>query len=73
MECGVEINIAKSKTMRVKHSNRIQLKIDNHEVELIDSFCYLRNINETDGGRELDNNCRMSGARAPFRLPQWKE
>lgn len=52
---GIEINIAKTKVMRVNHFSRSNIKIDNHKIDFVDSFCYLRSIITTDGRAEKCN------------------
>lgn len=38
---GFEINMAKTMTMRVSHSSRSEIKINNNEAEFVVSFCEL--------------------------------
>lgn len=38
----LEINMEKTTTMRVSHSSRSEIKIDNNEAEFVVSFCKLQ-------------------------------
>lgn len=63
---GLEININKTKTMRVNVNNQQPLTIDNKPIEDVQKFCYLGSIITVHGGTEEDIKQRISKARLAF-------
>ena len=61
---GLQINIVKSKAMRVNHYSRSQLSFGNHEIKSVDSFCYLGSTIKTEkvafGRLQWDTSSQIS-------------
>lgn len=70
----LEINIKKTKAMRINNVSTENITLQGQPVEYVDSFCYLGSTLTTDGGAETDANNRLNKARAAFgRLqPVWR-
>ena len=54
------MNNTKTKAMKVNHASRSPLKIDNREMELVNSFYYPESTITTNGELEADAKCVMS-------------
>ena len=59
---GLEININKTKAMRVNHNNANHILIDVCPVEFVESCCTI----STDYGADEDVDCRINKARETF-------
>ena len=73
-QLGLNINKKKTKTMRINNKQEDKLKIDEEEIEEIDSFTYLGSIVSKDGGTDKDITTRIGKARTAFRIlrPLWR-
>ena len=49
---GLEVNITKTKAMRINHINANYIIVDGCPVKFVESFCYLGCMITTDGGAE---------------------
>ena len=63
---GLQINIEKTKTMKINIDNDDQIMIDGQALENVDNFTYLGSVITTTGGSEEDINNRLKKARSSF-------
>ncbi|XP_055374512.1 uncharacterized protein LOC129607508 [Condylostylus longicornis] len=71
---GLNINIDKTKAMKINSTSTASLELNNQQIEFVSSFCYLGSIITPEGGAQEDIDNRLKKARAAFgRLqPIWK-
>lgn len=74
LHAGLEINLEKTKAMRINNTNTALIQLKGQQVEFVNSFCYLGSIISTSGGAHEDVEHRLKKARAAFgRLqPLWR-
>jgi len=65
---GLQINIDKTKTMKINIVNNDQIIIEGQAIENVDSFTYLGSIISTTGGTEDDINNRLKKARSSYSM-----
>ena len=63
---GPEINIKKTKAMRINNTRTEHIMLQGQIVEYVDSFCYLCSTMTTNGGAQTDVHKRLNSARAAF-------
>jgi hypothetical protein len=63
---GLNINVNKTKEMRINTQIEEKLSITNKEIEQVESFTYLGSIVTQDGGTDQDINQRIKKATAAF-------
>ena len=63
---GLEVNISKTKALRVNHNNADHIIVNECLVEFVESFCYFGCMITTGGDAKEDVNCRLNKARAAF-------
>ena len=63
---GLEVNIAKTKAIRVNHNNAKHIIWNGCPVGFVESFCYLGCMITTNGAAEEDVNSRLNKARSAF-------
>jgi hypothetical protein len=63
---GLNINVNKTKEMRINTQIEEKLSITNKEIEQVKSFTYLGSIATQDGGTDQDINQRIKKANAAF-------
>ncbi|XP_055371785.1 uncharacterized protein LOC129605835 [Condylostylus longicornis] len=71
---GLEINIDKTKAMRINSTSTASLELNNQQIEFVSNLCYLGSIITPEGGAQEDIDNRLKKARAAFgRLqPIWR-
>ena len=72
---GLRIHPGKSKILRICSSNTEPVKVNDQELEEVDTFTYLGSIVDEVGGTEADIRARISKARNAFNLlgKFWKD
>ena len=63
---GLKIHSGKSKVLRVGAPEREQIKIEDHALEEVESFCYLGSIIDKEGGTEAEIKARIGKAQGAF-------
>ena len=71
---GLEINVNKTKCLRINHGNTQSIQMDGRAIEDVDSFTYLGSMVSKTGGTEEDVKARIGKARHAFAMlrPVWK-
>jgi hypothetical protein len=64
--CYKNINVYKTKEMRINAQIEEKLSIANKEIEQVESFTYLGSIITQDGGTDQDINQRIKKANTAF-------
>ena len=65
-QVGLNINVAKTKVMRINTRCNKEIKLGNEPLETVDKFTYLGSIVTPSGGTEEDVNARINKARGAF-------
>ena len=63
---GLKIHPGKSKVLRVGAPEREQIKIEEHALEEVESFCYLGSIIDKEGGTAAEIKARIGKAQGAF-------
>ena len=73
-QIGLEINIKKSKTMRINTGNITPIRLNNHEIENVERFTYLGSVVDETGGSDSDIRSRLNKAKQAFAIlkPLWR-
>jgi hypothetical protein len=71
---GLYINIKKTKGMTVNTSNTQKFRLENTEIEEVESFLYLGSVKSENGGTEKDVASRIKKANGVFAqlYPVWR-
>lgn len=71
---GLEINVTKTKTMRINTSQEAPLTVDGQAIEEVDRFTYLGSIVSKTEGTDEDVKARINKARQAFATlrPVWR-
>ena len=65
-QVGLNINVAKTKIMKLNPKCNRVVKIGNESIEEVDKFTYLGSVVTPSGGTEEDVNARINKARTAF-------
>lgn len=63
---GLEVNIKKTKAMRIHNTNSNTFKVNDQEIQFVDTFCYLGCMMNVTGGIEEDVRYKLGKARSAF-------
>ncbi|XP_065365341.1 uncharacterized protein LOC135958364 [Calliphora vicina] len=63
---GLEINIKKTKAMRINNISTDNIKLQGQPFQYLESFCYLGSTVSTNGGAEIDVNNRLNKGRTAY-------
>ena len=63
---GLQIHPAKSKVLRICTQPKVRIKVEEQELEEVESFCYLGSIIDKQGGTAAEVKARIGKAQATF-------
>ena len=63
---GLKIHPGKSKVLRTRSDQQVQVKVGDQALEEVESFCYLGSIIDREGGTEAEVKSRIGKAQAAF-------
>ena len=63
---GLVINTAKTKVLKINSGSNRKIRVNDVDIEEVDSFIYLGSVVETSGGTDADVSNRINKARGAF-------
>lgn len=63
---GLVINTARTKVMKINSCSRRKIRVNDADIEEVESFTYLGSVVDTCGGTDADVANRMNKARGAF-------